>query len=35
LRAVLVQLPDLPPQGNSIEERSVRDRIGAELARRR
>lgn len=35
LRAVLVQLPDLPPQGDSIEERSVRDRIGAELARRR
>jgi hypothetical protein len=35
LRAVLVQLPDLPPQGDSIEERSVRGRIGAELARRR
>jgi hypothetical protein len=35
LRAVLAQLQDLPPQGDSIEERSVRDRIGAELARRR
>ena len=35
LRAVLSRLPDLPPQGDSIEERSVRDRIGAELARRR
>ena len=34
LRAVLSQLPDLPPQGDSVEERSVRDRIGAELARR-
>jgi hypothetical protein len=35
LRAVLARLPDLPPQGDSIEERRVRDRIGAELARRR
>jgi hypothetical protein len=35
LGAVLAQLPDLPPQGDSIEERRVRDRIGAELARRR
>jgi hypothetical protein len=35
LRAVLAQLPDLPRQGDSIEERSVRDRIGAELARPR
>ncbi|HEX4522014.1 MAG TPA: hypothetical protein VH704_00680 [Casimicrobiaceae bacterium] len=35
LRDVLAQLPDLPPQGDSIEERSVRDRIGAELARHR
>ena len=35
LRAVLAQLADLPAQGDSIEERSVRDRIGAELARRR
>ena len=35
LRAVLSQLPDLPQQGGSIEERSVRDRIGAELTRRR
>jgi hypothetical protein len=35
LRAVLAPLPDLPPQDDSIEERSVRDRIGAELAGRR
>lgn len=35
LRFVLQQLPDVPPFGDSIEERSVRDRIGAELARRR
>jgi hypothetical protein len=35
LRAVLAQLPDLPPQGDSIEERSLRDRIGAELTRSR
>lgn len=35
LRAVLTQLPDLPPQGDSIEERSLRDRIDAELAGRR
>jgi len=35
LHAVLAQLPDLPPQGESIEERSLRDRIGAELAAHR
>jgi hypothetical protein len=35
LRAVLAQLPDLPAQGDSIEERRLRDRIGAELAGRR
>jgi hypothetical protein len=35
LRAALAQLPDLPPQGDSIEERSLRDRIGAELTRSR
>jgi hypothetical protein len=35
LRAVLARLADLPPQGNAIEERSLRDRVGAELARRR
>ena len=35
LRAALAQLPDLPPQGDSIEERSLRGRIGAELTRQR
>lgn len=35
LRTVLAQLPDLPLQGDSIEERSLRDRIDAELTRRR
>jgi hypothetical protein len=35
LRAVLAQLSELPPQGDSIEERSLRDRIGAELTRSR
>lgn len=31
LRAVLAQLADLPPQGNTIEERSLRDRISVVL----
>ena len=31
LRLVLQQLPDVPPFGDSLEERSLRDRIGAEL----
>ena len=31
LRLVLQQLPDVPPFGDAIEERSLRDRIGAEL----
>jgi hypothetical protein len=35
VRAALAQLTDLPPQGGSIEERSLRDRIGAELTRSR
>jgi len=35
LRIVLAQLPDLPAQGGSIEERSLRDRIGVELAAHR
>ncbi len=33
LRSVLAQLPDLPPFGDSSEELSLRDRIGAELGR--
>jgi hypothetical protein len=33
LRTVLAQLPDVPPFGDSSEELSLRDRIGAELAR--
>jgi hypothetical protein len=32
LRAVLAQLADLLPQGDSVEERGLRDRIDAELA---
>jgi hypothetical protein len=32
LRAILPQLADLLPQGDSTEERSLRDRIDAELA---
>jgi hypothetical protein len=35
LRAVLARLADLPPHGDSIEERNLRDRIGTALARRR
>ena len=35
LSAVLAQLPDLPAQSGSSEERSLRDRIDAELAGRR
>ena len=33
LHTVLLQLRDLPPFGDSIEERSLRDRIGAQLDR--
>jgi hypothetical protein len=33
LHTVLAQWRDLPPFGDSIEERSLRDRIGAELDR--
>lgn len=33
LRVVLQQLPDVPPFGDSIEERSLRDRIAVELDR--